>query len=154
MSFFDKFRGYRWSIYFVQNGSQAVYFLHEHSVIRLLGCVMRYFKDCGPPSHPWSIHLNFNKTHESILLIPGYFNQVDHDISPTLMQKVKSIAPGFMVKGNEPVFMEAATNKVIPMRDSSISFNNIDLQAMIDNASKPKETNFRTIMREIFQQSK
>lgn len=35
----------RCSLYFVQNENELVYVMHENSVIRVLGYVMRYFAD-------------------------------------------------------------------------------------------------------------
>ena len=108
---------------------------------------MGYYKNGNIPIDPWSLHLNFNKKHKAINLRSEHFTS-DGEITSSLVQQISAIDPGWKVKGSEPIFEEAATKKKIKI--SSHSAGEIDLQAMIDNAGKPKEVTFYTVMDQVF----
>jgi|TARA_B110000503_G_scaffold20307_1_gene30496 hypothetical protein len=143
----NKLFGFRWSIYIVRNGNELVYAMHENSAMRMLGYIMGYYKNGNTPVKPWSLHLNFNKKHEAIKLESEHFTP-DGEVTSALIQQVSAIDPGWKVKGNEPVFEEASTKKKIKIRAHGAA--TIDLQAMIDNAGKPKEVTFYTVMDQVF----
>lgn len=147
MGFLNKLLGFRWSIYIVKNGNELMYAMHGNSAMRMLGYLIGYFENGGSPVEPWSLHLNFNKKHESIKLEPEHFTS-DGGVAPALIQQISSIDPGWKVKGNEPVFEEAATKNKIKFNE--YGSGKIDLQAMIDNTGKPKEVTFYTVMDNVF----
>lgn len=148
MSFFNKLFGFRWSLYIVKNGSQLAYALHEHSVMRMLGYVMGYFADGGKPVEPWSLYLNFNHKHQKIKLGSEHFTPNGENVTPTLVQQIESIDPGWQVKGAEPVFEEAATKKRIKI--SQHTSGHIDTQEMFDKIDRPRELTFYSVMDEVF----
>lgn len=147
MGFLSNLFGFRWSLYIVQNGNQLVYAMHEHSAVGMLGYVMGYYRKGGKPVEPWSLHLNYNKKHQSIQLLPEHFTHDGENLTPAITQKIKAIDPDWLVKNAEPVFMEAATKKRIKINDFAASF---DLQAIIDNPDKPREKTFYSVMDEVF----
>ncbi len=148
MGFFNKFFGFRWSLYIVQNGTQLTYAMHEHSVIRMLGYVMGYFANGGRPVEPWSLLLNFNRKHQTIKLGPEHFTSDGKYVTPALIQQIESIDPGWKVEGAKPVFEEAATKKRIKISEYTPGHSNI--QSMLDNIHKPGELTFYSVMDEIF----
>lgn len=148
MGFLNKLFGYRWSLYIVQNGNQLAYAMHEHSAMRMMGYVMGYFADGGRPVEPWSLYLNFNHKHQTIKLGPEHFTADGENVTPTLVQQIESIDPGWKVKGGEPVFEEAATKKRIKIAE--FAPGKIDVQAMFDNIGKPRELTFYSVMDEVF----
>lgn len=123
--------------------------MHENSIIRMLGYFMSYYKSGNSPVEPWSIYLNFNHDHKSIKLRTDHFSQDGENLSNTLIKEIKSIDPNWQVKGAEPVFEEASTKKKIPFRSKHMK--NLDIQAMIENAGKPKEVTFYDIMGTVFE---
>ncbi len=148
MSLLNKLLGFRWSLYIVRNGNELVYAMHEHSVIRMLGYVMRYFANGRRPVEPWSLYVNFNHEHQTIKLGPEHFTPDGENFTPTLIQQIESIDPGWKVKGGEPVFEEAATKKRLKI--SAHERGKIDIKAMLENINKPREVTFFSVMDEIF----
>ncbi len=148
MGFLNKLFGFRWSLYVVQNENQLVYAMHENSVLRMLGYVMDYYADGGRPVEPWSLHINFNHNHKSIMLEPKHFTPDGEKASPELIRQIESIDPGWQVKGAEPIFEEVATKKRIKIM--SAPPGHIDLQELFDNIQKPREPTFYTVMNVIF----
>ena len=144
MGFFNKLLGYRWSLYVVRNEKELIYAMHEHSVIRMLGYVMTNFKNGGLPVKPWSLHLNFNKTNQSIKLGMEHFTQDGYE-SPLLLKQIESIDSGWKVKGSEPVFEEVSTKKRL-----EIGGGRINVHEMLKNQGKPREITFFTVMRQVF----
>lgn len=59
--------GPRWALYFVKDEKTLVYALFENSVYRLLSCVSGFYAEGEQPSLGWSLVLNFNRTHQTIL---------------------------------------------------------------------------------------
>jgi len=148
MGILAKLFGHRWSLYFVQNGNQLAYAMHEQSVMRMLGYVVDYFADGGRPVEPWSLHLNFNRKHQTIKLGPEHFTPDGENVTPALIQQIESIDPGWKVKGAEPVFEDAATKKRIKLSENARG--PVDIQAMFDNIGKPRELTFYSVMDEVF----
>lgn len=148
MGILAKLFGHRWSLYFVQNGNQLAYAMHEQSVMRMLGYVVDYFADGGRPVEPWSLHLNFNRKHQTIKLGPEHFTPDGENVTPALIQQIESIDPGWKVKGAEPVFEDAATKKRIKLSENARG--PVDIQAMFDNIDKPRELTFYSVMDEVF----
>lgn len=149
MSLLNKLLGFRWSLYVVRNGNELVYAMHEHSVVRMLGYVMRYFANGRTPVEPWSLYVNFNHKHQSIKLGSEHFTPDGENFTPTLIQQIESIDPGWKVKGGEPVFEEAATKKRIKISAHEPG-EIVDIQAMLENISKPREVTFFSVMKEVF----
>lgn len=145
MGFFSNLFGFRWSLYIVRNGKQGVYAMHEHSVIRMLGYVMRYFADGGKPGDSWSLHLSYNRTHQTIKLIPEHFTSNGDSITPLLIKQIESLDPNWKVKGGEPVFEECSTKKRL-----RITPDKIDIQERLANINKPRELTFFRVMNEVF----
>ena len=90
MGFLNKFLGFRWSLYVVQNGNQLAYAMHEHSVMRMLGYVMGFFADGKRPVEPWSLHLNFNHNHQTIKHGPEHFTADGNDVTTALIRQIES----------------------------------------------------------------
>lgn len=147
MGLFKKLFGFRWSLYVVHNGGIA-FAMHENSVLRMLGYVMSYFADGGTPGSPWELYLNFNHKNQSIKLIPAHFTPDGEDVAPLLMQQIEALDPGWMVKGGEPVFIEAATKKKLKISNAPRSVKEFKL--MLNNIDKPKELTFFSVMDMVF----
>jgi len=148
MGFLNKFLGFRWSLYIVQDGNQLVYAMHEHNVLRMLGYVMNYFADGRTPVKPWSLYLNFNHKNQTIKLESEHFTADGGNVTPGLMEQIELIDPGWRVKDAEPVFEEAATKRRIKI--SVDKPGQIDIQAIFDNIGKPREPTFFSVMNEVF----
>lgn len=148
MGFFNRKLGFRWSLYVVQNENELLYAMHENAVLRMVGYVMGYFAEGGKPIHPWSLHLNFNHSHQTIKLGPEHFTPDGENLTPTLIHKIAAIDPGWQVGDGEPVFEEVATKKQIKI--SEYPPGQLDIQAMFDNMHKPRELTFYRVMDEVF----
>lgn len=148
MGLLSKLFGFRWSLYIVRDGKSLAYAMHENSVVRLAGYVMGYFAGGSQPVSPWSLYLNFNQTHKTILLQPRHFTADGENVTPALIAEVEAIDPGWRVKGVEPVFEEAATKKRIKISEHSPG--NIDIEAIMRNLDKPREVTFYSVMDEVF----
>jgi len=142
--------GFRWSLYIVRNENELVYVMHENSVIRIVGYVMKYYKNNSTPNSPWSLHLNFNKKHKSFKLEPEHFAPDGENITNKLIKTIETIDPGYRVSGGDPVFMNAKTKQSIKL---SQGFDLKSIQERLDNLSKPREITFFSIMDEIFEKS-
>ena len=123
---------------------KLIYAMHENSVIRIVGYVMRQFSNGAKPIKPWSLHLNFNKTNSSFELTPNHFSHDGENITSELTETIKKIDSGFQVKGSEPVFEEVATKKKLKIRGS------LDLGEILRNAEKPEEITFFQVMDLVF----
>lgn len=148
MGFLNKFFGFRWSLYIVQNENQLVYAMHENNVMGIIGYVIRYFANGGMPVAPWSLHLNFNHKHQAIKLGQEHFTPDGENVTPLLMHQIEAIDPGWKVNSVEPVFEVSATKKRIKILDHTPG--HIDLQSMLDNIGKPRELTFYSVMDEVF----
>jgi hypothetical protein len=115
MGLFNKLFGYRWSMYFATKGNELRYVMHQDAVMILVGFVMRYFANGNRPVHPWSVHLNFNKTYESFELGPEHFTSDGKSVSEALVHEIERIDAGWRVPGGEPIFLEAASRRRIPL---------------------------------------
>jgi hypothetical protein len=82
----------------------------------MLGYVMAAYHSHGNPTPPWSIWLNFNKTHTAFELRREHFTDDGQDLSPLLLTKIESIDPSYRVRGQEPVVVDPTTRKRIPIR--------------------------------------
>lgn len=148
MGLLSKLFGFRWSLYVVRDGKNIAYAMHENSAVRIAGYVMGNFAGGARPVSPWSLYLNFNQTHKTILLQPHHFTHDGENVTPALIAEVEAIDPGWQVKGGEPVFEEAATKKRLKI--SEHSQGNIDIEAMMRNVGKPREVTFYSVMDEVF----
>jgi len=148
MGFLNKLLGFRWSLYVVQNGNQLTYAMHENSVLRIVGYVMKYFENGGQPVPPWSLYLNFNHTHQTIKLGPEHFTSDGENVTSLLIQQIETIDPKWKVKGGEPVFEEAATKKRLKISEHEPG--KIDAKAMLKNINKPRELTFYRVMNNVF----
>lgn len=148
MGLFNKLFGFRWSLYIVQDRNHLAYAMHENSVLRILGYVMGYFANGGRPVEPWSLCLNCNRNHRTIELGVEHFTPDGENVTPTLMQQIESIDPGWKVKGAEPVFEDAATKKRIKI--SEYTPGHIDIQVMLDEINQPRAVTFYSVMDEVF----
>ena len=148
MSLLNKLFGFRWSLYIVRDGKNLAYAMHENSVMRIVSFAMGYFAGGAQPVAPWSLYLNFNKTHKTIRLQPHHFTADGENVTPQLIAEVEAIDPGWRVKGAEAVFEEAATKKRLKISEHSLG--NIDIEAMMRNLDKPREVTFYSVMDEVF----
>ena len=148
MGILNKLFGFRWSLYIVRDGKNIAYAMHENSAMRLAGYAMGHFVGGSQPVSPWSLCLNFNQTHKTILLQPHHFTADGENITPALVAEVEAIDPGWRVKGAEPVFEEAATKKRLKISEHSLG--SIDIEAMMRNLDKPREITFHSVMDEVF----
>ena len=124
MGFLNRLFGYRWSLYIVINERQLCFVMHENSVVRLLGYVIGRFHEFGGPVPPWSLHLNFKREHRSIRLRREHFTADGEDLSALLINELREIDREFdSVAGGEPVLMEAATKKRIPIESPTASMS-------------------------------
>lgn len=148
MGLFSKLFGYRWSLYVARNQRELAYAMHCHSVIRMVGYIAGYYSKGMQPRAPWSIHLNYNRTHDAFELLPQHFTSVEPQITTELINEIARIDPGWQVRGSEPVFMDARTKKEIEIyRPLDIG----DVQGMIDRLGDPKPPTFFSIMDDIFE---
>ncbi len=147
MGIFNKLFGYRWSLYIVRNENEVVYAMHENSVIRIVGYCMSYFSDEENPVPPWSLHLNFNKKHKSFKLDSSHITPNGEDLTNSLIKQIEAIDPDYMVKGGEPIFVDAKTKKQLEIRHA-IDYAN--LQKEIDNFGKHEKPTFDSVMDQVF----
>ena len=148
MGFLNKRFGYRWSLYIVRDSNKIAYAMHENSAMRLIGYTMNYFAVGAQPVAPWSLYLNFNHTHKTIRLQPHHFTTDGENVTQALTTEIEAIDPGWRVKGAEPIFEEAGTKKRLNI--SEHVSGQIDLQAMLREIDKPRETTFYSVMNEVF----
>ena len=153
MGLLNKLFGYRWSLYVVANGKELRYAMHQHSVLRIVGYVMRYFAGGGRPVPPWSLHLNFNKAHQSFALTPEHFTPDGENVSEALIHAVAQIDPGWRVAGGEPVFEEVPSRRRIKIADPIADHGDADkiykkLQARL--GGEPQEETFFDVMDRVF----
>lgn len=148
MALLNNLFGFRWSLYIVRDGKNIAYAMHENSVIRLAGYAMGYFAKSALPVAPWTLYLNFNKSHKTILLQPHHFTADGENVTPALVAAVEAIDPAWRVKGGEPVFEEAATKKRLKISEHSLG--NVDIEAMMRNLDKSREVTFYSVMDEVF----
>lgn len=149
MGLFNKLFGFRWSLYLVRNENELIYAMHENSVMRNVGYCMPYYIDGKNPVSPWGLHLNFNKNNTSFKLQSEHITPDGENITDSLIKKIETIDPGYRVKGGEPVFINAHTKKQLEIFHKTDYSN---LQKEIDNAGKPEEPTFYSIMDEVFGQ--
>jgi len=76
-----------------------VYVMHENTVFRIAGYVMRRFSGGSKPTLPWSLRLNFNKKHKSFELLSEHFTLDGESITHLLRQQIESIDPNWEVAG-------------------------------------------------------
>lgn len=143
--------GFHWSLYITRNEKELVYAMHEHSVIRIVGYVMGYFKNGQTPVQPWSLYLNFNKQHRHIPLRSEHFTTDGENVSRKLMEEIEAIDPGYHVRGAEPIFLEARTRRRIKISEP-MGYSNIEI--MLQSVNKQKEPTFFSIMDEVFGKNK
>lgn len=145
-SFLSKKFGFRWSLYITTTGKELQYAMHEDSVVRILGYLTGYFKNGKKPVEPWSLYLNFNKTHESFELLPSHFE--GDNLSKSLLNKINSIDPNFRVPGKRPIFVNAKTKKQLKIR-TEIDLSN--MKELIENYDKrEEEITFFRVMDKVF----
>jgi hypothetical protein len=125
--------------------------MHENSVLAMVGYVMPFFSNGAKPLTPWNIYLNFNHKNLVLRLEPEHFTQNGENVTNSLINKIKEFDPGWMVKGGEPIFEEAATKRQLKITD--YPSGPADIQAMLDNFNKPRETTFFSVMEEVFGES-
>lgn len=153
MGLLSKLFGYRWSLYVVVNGKELRYAMHQHSVIRMVGYVMGYFKRGGHPVPPWSLHLNFNKAHRSFELRPEHFAPDGEDVSDVLIQAIAEIDPGWRVAGGEPVFEEVPSRRHIKIADPIADYGDANMlyrKVQAQLAGEPQEETFYDVMNRVF----
>lgn len=147
----NKLFGYRWSLYVVRNDNELVYAMHENSALRMVGYVMGFFEGGNSPVPPWSLHLNFNKKHRSFELRPEHFTQDGENVTRALVEEIATIDPGWKVKGNEPIFVELASKKKLPISQAPASTNPDDIMRNLEaRLNAPEDKTFFSVMREVF----
>ena len=125
---------------------QLVYVMHENSVLRIVGYVMRYFAGGAKPIPPWSLWRNFNKRHRSFGLRPEHFTPDGEIVTKLLIQEIEAIDPGWKVTGGEPVFIETAAKKRLPLtRKIDYSSSEAPMRSALTN-----EKTFFSVMNQVF----
>jgi hypothetical protein len=112
-AFFNARKVSRWSLYFVREREGLRYALHNDAVDILLGYVSAPIKKGKRISHDWELHLNFNFEHKSIKLVEPFF--LKGNDSRILLDLIATIDPGWMVPRGELVFVDAQTQKQLPL---------------------------------------
>ena len=154
MGLLNKFFGYRWSLYVLKN-DELHYAMHNDSVIRIIGYIMGYFERNGNPKPPWTLRLNFNKDHNSIILNKNSFNENYDFPSKELMDQIKNIDPNFKVSGGEFKCINVINDKTeMPLSSTSgqsdikdnlsEDFSSADMEKLIMRSIKRK--NVKTFM--------
>lgn len=144
----NKLLGFRWSLYVVRGDKQLIYAMHDDSVLGIVGYVMGYFQGGAKPVPPWSLYLNFNKKHQSFELRPEHFTTDGQDVTPLFIQEIESIDPGYLdVTGGDPVFLEAATNRELPIVGKIDYSSSVSVLASLRNS---REGTFFSIMDDVF----
>jgi len=151
MRLLSRLFGSRWSLYIVRNGNELVYAMHENSVVRIAGYVMGYFANGARPVTPWSLHLNFNKSHQSFDLGPEHFSADGENVSKLLLETIQAIDQKWQQPGSEPVFIEASSKKQLKI---SQRIDDRDLQGAIDRLKQPREPTFYSVMDTVFGRSR
>jgi len=143
MGLLNSLFGYRWSLYVVLGDKGLVYAMHSNCVIGMLGYIVGYYERGLQPKPPWSLHLNFNKRHQSFQLEPSHFE--DSGISMDLLARINAIDPRFDVEFSDPIFVEVATRRKLPV--------NVDVEKMlahINDYEPEEEVTFFSVMNEVF----
>jgi len=148
MGILNKVFGYRWSLYIVRNGNQIAYAMHENSPMRMVGYVMGYFAGGAEPKEPWSLILNFNHKHQTIILRSAHFTADGGNVTRQLVQEVEAIDADWDAKGGEPIFEEAATKRRLKISDHVPG--NMDIQAMLAQIDKPRDATLFSVLGEVF----
>lgn len=153
MGFLSKLFGYRWSLYFVTNGRELRYAMHEHSVIRMIGYVMSYYANGARPVSPWSVHLNCNKKNESFELHPEHFKSNGDGVTDALIHRIQSIDPDWQVRGAEPVFEEVPSRRRIKIANPMSEAGDAEaikqhMQSTLSGV--PREQTFFDVMDQVF----
>ena len=151
----NKLFGYRWSLYIVKNENELMYAMHENSVLRILGYIVEPFKNGEEPKDPWSLHLNFNKSHTSFKLQKSHFTKTGTNLDPKLISKIESIDPDFnKTPSAKPVFMDMKNNKKLKISDYN---PNVSPEKRLANAMEnvkkgndASEPTFFSIIRKVF----
>jgi hypothetical protein len=110
-------KGFRWSLYFVGRDGVLRYCLHENAVVVLLGYVVAPIENGKHISDDWQLFINFNWQHKYIKLEERYF--AHGKIDPTLLQQIQEIDSGWKVPLGKPVFIDARTDKELPLGECS-----------------------------------
>lgn len=134
-----------------------MYALHENAVDTLLSYVVVKVER-GYRIHPdWELHINLNKKHRSLQLSEKDF--VGGELSGNLLRRIAEIDPDWMVSAGKPVFMDARTNKIMPLGQSyEAAFKNTYMQAdsigkMLDakrSNRNEQEVTLVSVMRQVF----
>lgn len=163
MGIFSSLFGYKWSMYFRNDGA-IEYAMHENSVIRILGYVLTPFIEHKAPKPPWDVVVNFNVTHHWLKLHEDHFMLTQEGpykgeptLSPLLLSELASIDSNFRTRrGGEPIFEEGRTKKKIPVYGSRYSSvdnfaQNAGRDAISDAFSgREREVNYYQICNSIF----
>lgn len=89
------------------------YALHNDAVDILLGYVSAPLKKGKRISPVWELHLNFNFEHKSIKLVEPFF--LKSNVSRILLDLIAAIDPDWMVPRGELIFVDARTQKQLPL---------------------------------------
>ena len=109
----------------------------------MLGYFSGYYERGRKPIAPWSLHLNFNKTHKSIELLPEHFES--NGVSPNLLVQIEAIDPRYDVDFSQPMFEEVATRRKLSVT--------VDIARILADAERGiyRDTfDFFSVMKEVF----
>lgn len=132
---FNFFRGYRWSLEIIKDG-ETIYTMYENSVLRMIGYVMRYFRNGSEPVPPWKLYLTFRYEKKTFELKPKYFTTDGNNLTPELVERINSIDPGFKVPGREPVFIDVKNNKRLKITSNN---NHLSIEDKLASFEKYKK---------------
>ena len=146
MGFLKRTFNRRWGLYVVKH-DKAVCAMHGNCVMQIIGYVMLHFEGNGTPVKPWSLHLSSNG--KGIELGHQHFSSDGQNPTPLLIQQIEAIDSRWNGFSAGEIWVEdVATKKEIGISDHTPG--KIDVQAMFDNISKPRELTFFSVMDEAF----
>jgi hypothetical protein len=146
MGWFDRLFAPRWCLYIVWE-RQVRYIMYENSPVGIAGYCMGRFRNGRVPKPPWTLHLKCNKTEGDFKLGPEHFTGDGDNVTPEFIARVRGIDPGWKVASKKPLFVDATTNKRIPV---SVKIDLSSTGAMMRSIESRPSVTFHTVMDEVF----
>lgn len=146
MSWLDRLFAPRWCLYIVRE-RQVRYIMYENSPVGIAGYCMGRFRSGRVPLPPWTLHLKCNKSEGDFQLGPEHFTEDGDNVTPKFIARVCAIDPGWKVASKRPLFVDATTNKRIPV---SAKIDLSSTAAMMRSIESSPSVTFHTVMDEVF----
>ncbi|MGI0133728.1 MAG: hypothetical protein ACREBW_02060 [Candidatus Micrarchaeaceae archaeon] len=147
MGVLDWIFGFRWSL-IVMHGQDNLYVLNENNAMCLAGFIMGFYGDGGEPVPPWSLHLCCNKFRRSFELRPEHFAADGRRATDLFTQQLEAIDPNWRVPHGDPIFIEVATKRRIPLSNAPTLSDPKSFERMF-TTPKHQQT-FYSVMRDVF----